>query len=116
MIKRIGTLLVLAAGIYFSYLVVVSCISGYLIGKYGSGRKEGVRGRVRSIMIPLGKLKLHLHHWLISFVIMSLGLTKGIYFFLPPEVFYGFLGGLAFQGVYCYNDWHRIVQRRSANL
>ena len=40
--------------------------------------------------------------------------ARGVAGFFPikPELFYGFLSGLAFQGIYCYGDWHRTVKRK----
>jgi hypothetical protein len=32
--------------------------------------------------------------------------------FLTPEITYGLLGGLVFQGIYCYGDWHVILVSR----
>ena len=114
--RIVGVAVLITASIVFSYLSVIAWLSGFLIAKYGGGKGEGMRGRVRSILIPLGRRKLHLHHWLICLVIMAIGVTKNIYLFLPPEIFYGFLGGLAFQGVYSYSDWHRIIRKKPSNL
>ena len=115
--RKTVVLALLAAGLYFSYLAVISWLSGFLMAKYGGGKGEGMRGRVRSVMIPLGRRRLHLHHWFICSVMMALGLTKSIpLLFFPPEIFYGLLGGLAFQGVYCYNDWYRIIHKSPTNL
>jgi len=33
---------------------------------------------------------------------------KGVYV-LPSDLFYGFFGGIAFHGIYCYSDWCRIL-------
>ena len=110
--KIAGAILLLAVAIIVSYLAVVSWFTGFLIAKYGGGKVDGVQGRVRSIMIPLGRYKLHLHHWLICSGLIVIGIVRSFYLFMPPEIFFGLLGGLAFQGVYCYNDWHRIIHRR----
>ncbi len=32
--------------------------------------------------------------------------------FLTPEITYGLLGGLVFQGIYCYGDWQVILVSR----
>lgn len=76
----------------------------------------GERGKLRSFFIPLGKRKIHLHHWLISSGVMGFALFKGIYL-LSPDLFYGFLGGLTFQGIYYYSDWYKIlIPRRVQSL
>lgn len=112
--KRIaGLLLLTTVAIVVSYLALVGWLTGFLIGKYGGGKREGMKGRVRSIMVPVGNHKLHLHHWLICSALMVVAVVRSFYFFLPPEIFLSFMGGLAFQGVYSYSDWRRIIHRRS---
>ena len=111
MVKRIATLLALAIGSVFSYISVLCWILGYFIAKCGGGRTEGIQGRIKSIIIPVGKFRLHLHHWLLGVLMMCVGLVKSIFLYIPPEVFYGMLGGFVWQGVYCYSDWHRIIYK-----
>lgn len=87
-----------------------------MIARYLGGKMVGERGRLRSFFVPLGKRKIHLHHWLVSSGVMGFALFKGT-FLLPPDLFYGFLGGLAFHGIYCYRDWCRIlIPRRVQSL
>ena len=43
--------------------------------------------------------------------LVSLSFTTGMHF-LTPEITYGLLGGLVFQGIYCYGDWHVILVSR----
>lgn len=109
--KRIlGIAPVVAAGVTIGPVFVLSWVLGHAVGKFGGGRAEGIPGRVRSIIIPVGKWKLHLHHWVCSLGLMGIASSGGIYLF-GPQVTYGFLGGLAFQGIYCYSDWYRIIKR-----
>ena len=86
----------------------MSGLLGFLVAKYLAGHTVGKPGRMKSFKIPLGRYKLHLHHWLISSGVIAFSLTKGIPF-IPAEVFWGFLSGLALQGIYCYNDWYKIL-------
>ncbi len=87
-----------------------------MVARYLGGKTAGERGRLRSLFIPLGKHKIHLHHWLISSWIRGFALFKGV-FLVSPDVFYGFLGGLAFHGIYYYTDWYKIlVPRRVQSL
>ena len=114
--RKITLYVLLAAGIVFGYLSFISWAVGFLIAKYLGGKTVGERGRLRSFFIPLGKRKIHLHHWLISSWIMIFALLKGV-FLISPEVFFGFLGGLVFQGIYYYTDWYKIlVPRRVRSL
>lgn len=109
--KMLGTVSIIVASVTVGYVFVASWIAGHLLGKFGGGKSEGIPGRVNSIIIPLGKWKFHLHHWLCSLSLMSASAAFGFYLF-GPHVTYGFLGGLAFQGIYCYDDWYRVVVRR----
>jgi hypothetical protein len=111
--KRVaGLILLITVAIVVSYLAVGSWIAGFLIAKYGGGKKEGMRGRVRSIKITLGMYRLHLHHWLICSAVMVIAVVRSFYLFFPPEMFLSFMSGVVFQGVYCYSDWRRIIHRR----
>jgi len=114
--RKITLYVLLSTGIIFGYLSFIGWAGGFLIAKYLGGKTNGERGRLRSFFIPLGKRKIHLHHWLISSWIMVFALLKGV-FLVSPEVFFGFLGGLVFQGIYYYTDWYKIlVPRRVQNL
>jgi len=44
---------------------------------------------------------------------MSITMVRGIYF-LSPDLFYGFFGGVVFHGIYCYHDWYKILIPRQA--
>ncbi len=110
--KFLSTVSIIIASLTIGYIFVFSWVAGHLAGKLGGGQAEGKAGRVKSIIIPIGtRWKLHLHHWLCSLSLMSAIAASGL-FVLGPHVTYGFLGGLAFQGIYCYDDWHRILIRR----
>ena len=102
---------VLTAGIFLGYSYLASWLLGYLVTKLGAGRVAGQKGRVRSIYIPLGNYRIHLHHWMIAVLMMPLAFTASIPF-VPPVVICGFLSGIAFQGIYNYGDWYKIVKRR----
>lgn len=114
--KKATLFILLAISIILGYLSFISWSVGFLIAKYLGGKTVGERGRLRSFFVPLGKHKIHLHHWLVSSGVMTFALFKGIYL-LSPDLFYGFLGGLAFQGIYYYNDWYKIlIPRRVQSL
>ena len=110
--KRLVTiLLTIVATIMLGYLFFLSWLSGFLVSKYTAGKSVGEPGKVRSLVIPFRKWVIHLHHWLYSLCLIGLSFTTGIYF-LAPTITYGLLGGLVFQGIYCYNDWHVILDCR----
>ncbi len=110
--KRLFAILsTLVFAIILGYLFFLSWLIGFLASKYMAGKSVGERGKVRSVVIPLRRWGVHLHHWLYSLFLISLSFTTGMHF-LTPEITYGLLGGLVFQGIYCYGDWHVILVNR----
>jgi hypothetical protein len=109
--KLVCILLVLATSIILGYLFFVGWLLGFGLTKYMAGKMSGKQGRIRSIVIPFGRHGVHLHHWLISLGIIILSLLIDIQF-LASAISYGVLGGLVFQGIYCYGDWHKILITR----
>ena len=101
-----STIIILGSYISFAFWFL-----GFVIAKLLGAKADGKEGIVKSIIIPLGKYELHLHHWFVSLGIGVFGIIREVYV-LSPEIFYGFLGGLVFQGIYCYNDWYKIVKPR----
>jgi hypothetical protein len=107
--RSLVSLPVLCAGIVLGYHAFLAwLLSGFLVAKYLGGRATGKRGIVPSITLPLRKRRAHLHHWLISSATMGLALLTGTWF-LPWDLFYGFGVGIVLQGIYCYQDWHKIL-------
>lgn len=94
------------------YLFALGLFLGFLASKYLAGKSAGEKGKLGSIVIPLMGLRIHLHHWLYSLWLMGISFVTGVYF-LSPIITYGFLGGLAFQGIYSYGDWHVILIRKN---
>ena len=114
--RKITLFALLSTGIVLGYFSFITWFIGFLIAKYLGGKMTGERGRLSSFFIPLGKRKIHLHHWLLSSLLMGITMVKGVYFpFL--DLFYGFFGGIVFHGIYCYRDWYKIlVLRRVQSL
>ena len=109
--KLVAILSTIVVGIMLGYLFLLSLFLGFLASKYAAGKSAGERGKVRSIIIPFGRRRIHLHHWLYSLWLIGFSSITGMYF-LTPTITYGLLGGSAFQGVYCYGDWHIILISR----
>jgi hypothetical protein len=106
--KLVCVLSLLAAGIILGYLFFIGWLLSFLLTKYMAGKTRGKQGRISSIVIPFGKYKIHLHHWLISSGIIILSLITNVSF-LASAIFYGVLSGSVFQGIYSYSDWHKIL-------
>jgi hypothetical protein len=89
---------------------------GYFTGKFFAGDSAGQPGIINSLIFNLGNWQLHLHHWLLSCLILIfalLFLRKRHSF--NPAVFYfsvGILSGLALQGLFSYDDWHKILFKK----
>ena len=93
------------------YLLAVSLLIGFLTSKYLSGNSTGERGKIGSIRIPFKRWRIHLHHWVYSLALIAILAATGFHL-ITPVMTYGFLFGVTIQGVYCYEDWHRIVVDR----
>ena len=109
--KLVTILLTLVATFTLGYLFSLSLILGFLASKSVAGKSAGERGKIRSIIIPLKRWGIHIHHWLYSLGLIVLSYTIGIHF-LTPTITYGLLGGSVFQGIYCYSDWHVVLINR----
>jgi hypothetical protein len=114
--KSILALLVLSTGAILGHTAfLATCASGFLLAKCLGSKETGKRGKIPSLAFCLAKYKIHLHHWLISTIVIAVALFKGPWL-LPSELFYGLLSGMAFQGIYCYADWHRVVTSDGVKL
>jgi hypothetical protein len=84
----------------FSFQTYFGAILGYYLAKNFSKK-------VKSLVFEIKSWRLHLHHWLVCLFVLIFSL---FYDFLPFFGFsFGFLTGMIFQGIYCYNDWHKIL-------
>ena len=113
-VKRKTTLLILLfTGVILGYLSFVAWSVGFLLAKYLGSNKVGEPSKIKSQFIPLGKYKIHLHHWILSScAIVVFTVFKGAHIF-PPDLFYGFFGAIVFHGIFCYSDWHRIISLKT---
>jgi hypothetical protein len=108
-IRGIIAISVLSATLIFGYIYfLVSSVSVYMITKYLSAKETAQSSKIPSIVLPMAKYRLHLHHWLIASAGMAVVLIRGPWFF-PSDLVYGVLSGIAFHGVHCYDDWHKII-------
>jgi hypothetical protein len=94
------------------YLFFLGGVLGYAGGRVGGGKKAGVQGRIKSLIFGWGERELHLHHWLIACLTLCICGAVGFYL-INSQLFYGSFAGLAAQGIYAYDDWHKIIKPRS---
>ena len=110
--KKLVTILsMIIFSIALGYLFFFSLLLGFLGSKYLAGKAVGEQGKVRSLAVPFRRWRIHFHHWFCSVFLIGLSSMTGIHF-LTPAITYGLLGGLVFQGIYCYSDWHVILTSR----
>lgn len=96
--------------VFISFLFGIGIIMGYITAKYFSGKKTYQKGKINSIVFSLHKWRIHLHHWLLSFIFLVFIFIAGEIYYLP-NFFLGVFGGLTLQGIACYEDWYRIISR-----
>ena len=109
--KKIVLISLIAVFIFLGIFCYKTWFAAFVATKYLSGRTDGKQGIVRSIIIPWRDYQLHLHHWFLALIVGGVFMVKGFYI-LSPEVFYGFFSAIIFQGIYCYEDWYRIIKRK----
>lgn len=85
-------------------------IIGYFCGKFFAGKYDGYQ-RIKSVFLNLGQYRLHLHHWLISLVLLVFGSVYNL-FPIFPQFCFAFLGGLIIQDLYLDGNWRRVIFRR----
>ncbi len=107
--RKITLLVLLSTGIILGYLSFIAWSVGFLLVKYLGSKTIGEPSKIRSYFIPLGKYKIHLHHWVLSScVIIVFVVFKGAYV-LPSNLVYGFFGAIVFHGIYSYSDWYKVL-------
>ena len=91
---------------FYTFLLSLGMISGYLISRFFSGKKEGEKGLIQNpFILKFKNYKLYLHHWLIGFLIFFV-----VSFIDFSSLFIkGLILGITFQGIFDYNDWHKII-------
>ncbi len=107
--RKVTLVVLLSTGIMLGYLSFIAWSAGFLLAKYLGSKTIGEPSKIRSYFIPLGKYKIHLHHWLLSScVIIGFVVFKGAYV-LPSNLVYGFFGAIVFHGIYFYSDWYKVL-------
>jgi hypothetical protein len=91
-------------------ILTTSIIFGFLIAKSFAGKKEGDQGIIKSIKFKTKNKTIHLHHWLISSIILLFLLLIKYY----NDLIFGFLIGLIIQGL-TYKDFYKIIYRSKSN-
>lgn len=85
-------------------IILCGIIIGFYITKMLSGKREGEEGIIHSFQFDIGKYHVHLHHWIIAIIILTILLIIGYY----HDLVYGILIGLLIQGL-TYRDFYKII-------
>ncbi len=97
----------LLTSLYFSTIFTVGLTAGYL-GTNLFYKKFIKTGKVKLIILPFGKWKIHIHHWLSGSLILLIIIIANISF----SIFYlGALGGIIFHDLYSDKKWYKIVYK-----
>ncbi|XOB46288.1 MAG: hypothetical protein ACKKMV_02455 [Candidatus Nealsonbacteria bacterium] len=90
--------------VLISLRIYLALISGYFLAKLLSGR-------FNSVILTIGSYELHFHHWMMGIIGLIFIL---LYSFSPviENLIFGFLGGLIFEGISSYHDWHKILTKK----
>lgn len=110
--KKIVLVSLIVGFLFLGVLCYKSWIITFVVTKCLSGRTDDKQGIVRSIIIPWRNYQLHLHHWFLALIVGGLFVVRSFYI-LAPEISYGVLSAIIFQGVYYYEDWYRIIKRKN---
>lgn len=94
-----------------SFELYLGVLLGYFIARLFGGKEAGHTGLIKSIQISLGRYRIHIHHWLIGAGILASSLIFS-FSFPFPQFSYGILGGLIFQGILSYSDWHKVLVKK----
>jgi hypothetical protein len=80
-----------------------------------AGKATYQQGILPSIIFNVSNWQVHLHHWLLSFIVMTFFLVpmfakkkinESLFLFV-----FGFSLGLIFQGILSYSDWFEIITK-----
>ena len=94
-----------------SFQIYLGVLLGYFVAAFGAGKRTGEQGKIKSFVFETGSYKFHLHHWVIGIGILPLALHTDLSF-LSNKFFSGLAGGLVFQGITCYSDWHKLIVKK----
>lgn len=101
---------ILKSKIFLSFPLALLSLEIYLGSLLGFFSFKLFTGKIPSLAFNVGSYRLHFHHWLYGSAILIPALY---YNFLPfPQFSLGFLGGVIFQGIYCYRDWYRVIVKQ----
>ncbi len=98
----------LLTSLYLSTIFTVGLTVGYL-GTNLFYKKFIKTGKVKLIILPFGKWKFHLHHWISGSIIILVIYTTGL---VQSPLYLGTLGGIIFHDFYTDKDWYKVIYKK----
>ena len=105
-VKKFLPAIVLVASFYYSFLLALGLLLGYIASKVFS-RHLLEKGKVGRIFIDCGKWKIHFHHWILGALVLAI--VWVIDYFYLPRFFVGVVCGIMAHDIYDFNDWHQVI-------
>jgi len=97
--------------LYLSIFFTIGMFIGYLSTTIFD-KKLLKTGKVNSLILTLGRWKIHLHHWLLGSIAVFL-----TYFFSSLSIFWiGIFGGLIFHDLYTDKNWYKVIYRKKPTI
>jgi hypothetical protein len=106
-VKKFLPALVLASTFYYSFLITLGLLIGYIGTKLYCNAFHIDENSDRRIFIDCGKWKIHFHHWIMGALVLLIVWVVD-YFYLP-RFFVGVIGGVIAHDIYDFNDWHQVI-------
>jgi len=106
-VKKFLPAIVLASTFYYSFLMMVGLLIGYIGTKLYCKAFNIDENSDRRIFVDCGKWKIHFHHWIMGALVLLIVWVVD-YFYLP-RFFLGVIGGVIAHDIYDYNDWHQVI-------
>ena len=106
-VRRILPAVVFLASFYYSFLLALGLVAGYLGSKlFAKYFLES--GKTEKIYIDCGgNWKIHFHHWIMGAMILLIVWFLDYYYL--PRFFVGVVCGIIAHDIYDYNDWHQVL-------
>jgi len=98
-----------------SFEIYLGMVIGYFLAKFYDekiyGKKVGKFLTCKSIFIPLGRYKIHVHHWLYASLILAGGVIFQVSFLTSPFLI-GFFSGIISHDIIYDRSWYKVIKKK----
>ena len=113
-VKKVLPALVLATTFYYSFLITIGLVLGYLGSKIYCYIFKIDEHSDRRIFIDCGKWKIHFHHWIMAAIVLLI--VWVIDYFYLPRFFVGVIIGVMAHDMYDFNYWHKVLVKNEDHV